>query len=86
MVLCLLLAGQVLGPAAQTTASVSYEAFAVRFGILPAFSVAGLVAGADRGRRLDIPVMVWLLKGCRVTIPPCSTGSSASVTASLKIK
>jgi glyoxylase-like metal-dependent hydrolase (beta-lactamase superfamily II) len=62
-VLCLLLAGQALGPAAPTPASVSYEAFAVRFGILPAFSVAGLVAGADRTRRLDIPVMVWLLKG-----------------------
>ena len=62
-VLCLLLASQALGPAAQTPASVSYEAFAVRFGILPAFPVAGLVAGADRARRLDIPVMVWLLKG-----------------------
>lgn len=40
-----------------------YEAFAVRFGILPAFPVASLVAGAERDRRLDIPVMVWLLKG-----------------------
>jgi glyoxylase-like metal-dependent hydrolase (beta-lactamase superfamily II) len=54
---CLLLAGQV------TTPPVTYEAFAVRFGILPAFAVSGLVAGADRARRLDIPVMVWLLKG-----------------------
>jgi glyoxylase-like metal-dependent hydrolase (beta-lactamase superfamily II) len=42
---------------------VTYEAYAVRFGILPAFSVSGLVAGADRARKLDIPVMVWLLKG-----------------------
>jgi glyoxylase-like metal-dependent hydrolase (beta-lactamase superfamily II) len=41
----------------------TYEAFAVRFGILPAFSVSGLVAGAERDRKLDIPVMVWLLKG-----------------------
>ena len=54
---CLLLAGQAAAP------PVTYEAFAVRFGILPAFSVSGLVAGADRARRLDIPVMVWLLKG-----------------------
>lgn len=44
-------------------APVTYEAYAVRFGILPAFSVSGLVAGADRDRKLDIPVMVWLLKG-----------------------
>lgn len=42
---------------------VSYEAYAVRFGTLPQFRVAGLVAGADPTRRLDIPVMVWLLKG-----------------------
>jgi glyoxylase-like metal-dependent hydrolase (beta-lactamase superfamily II) len=42
---------------------VTYEAYAVRFGILPAFQVSGLVAGADRSRTLDIPVMVWLLKG-----------------------
>lgn len=47
----------------QGAAAASYDAFAIRFGILPAFSVAGLVAGADRARTLDIPVMVWLLKG-----------------------
>ena len=42
---------------------VTYEAYAVRFGTLPQFRVSGLVAGADATRRLDIPVMVWLLKG-----------------------
>lgn len=40
-----------------------YEAYAIRFGTLPAFPVSGLVAGADKTRTLDIPVMVWLLKG-----------------------
>lgn len=44
------------------TAGAVYEAYAIRFGILP-FSVSGLVAGADRARRIEIPVMVWLLKG-----------------------
>ena len=49
---------------AQASAQpVTYDAFAVRFGILPAFSVSGLIAGADRERKLDIPVMVWVLKG-----------------------
>jgi len=48
---------------AQTQPPVTYEAYAVRFGILPGFAVSGLVAGADRGRKIDIPVMVWLLKG-----------------------
>src|SRR5205823_1318253 len=52
------------GPApGAAPGAVTYEAYAVRFGILPAFSVANLVAGAERGRTLDIPVMVWLLKG-----------------------
>ena len=42
---------------------VTYEAFALRFGILPAFPVSGLVADADQSRTIDVPVMVWLLKG-----------------------
>ena len=61
------LAYLLLGAAAPQTPPATdragYEAYAVRFGILPAFSVAGLVSGAERGRTLDIPVMVWLLKG-----------------------
>ena len=48
------------GPSPQP---VTYEAYAVRFGTLPQFRAAGLVAGADPARRIDIPVMVWLLKG-----------------------
>jgi glyoxylase-like metal-dependent hydrolase (beta-lactamase superfamily II) len=48
---------------AQSSRPVVYDAYAIRFGILPAFRVSGLVAGADRTRTLDIPVMVWLLKG-----------------------
>jgi glyoxylase-like metal-dependent hydrolase (beta-lactamase superfamily II) len=47
----------------QTPAPAGYTAFAVRFGTIPAFQLSGLVAGADSARRLDIPVMVWLLKG-----------------------
>jgi len=42
---------------------VTYEIYAIRFGMLPQFPLAGLVAGADKTRRIDIPVMVWLLKG-----------------------
>ena len=48
---------------AQTGGAATYEAFAIRFGTLPHFRVSGLVGGADAARRLDIPVMVWLLKG-----------------------
>ena len=65
-VLSIALAYLLLAAGAPQTAPAGpapYEAFAVRFGILPAFAVSGLVAGAERGRTLDIPVMVWLLKG-----------------------
>lgn len=45
------------------SAPVTYEAFAIQYAVLPNFPVAGLVAGADKTRRLDIPAMFWLLKG-----------------------
>ncbi len=64
---CLLLtAGGVASMQARQTQQptpVVYEVYAIRYGTIPDFSLAGLVAGADRSRRLDIPVMVWLLKG-----------------------
>jgi glyoxylase-like metal-dependent hydrolase (beta-lactamase superfamily II) len=40
-----------------------YEVYAVRFATLANFPVSSLVAGADRARRLDIAMMIWVLKG-----------------------
>ena len=40
-----------------------YEVYALRYATIPDFSVAGLVAGADRARKLDIAMMVWLVRG-----------------------
>jgi len=40
-----------------------YEVFAVRYATIANFRVAGLIAGADPSRRLDIAMMVWVLKG-----------------------
>ncbi len=50
-------------PQQPTTAPVVYEVYAIRYGTIPGFSLAGLIAGADRDQRLDIPLMIWLLKG-----------------------
>jgi glyoxylase-like metal-dependent hydrolase (beta-lactamase superfamily II) len=47
--------------AAQATPS--YEVFAVKYGTIPAFRVSGLIAGADTSRRLDIDMMVWVVRG-----------------------
>lgn len=53
-----------LMPAALTAqSSANWEVFAVRYGALPAFRVSGLVAGADTSRRMDIALMMWLLRG-----------------------
>ena len=40
-----------------------YEIYAVRYATLADFPVASLVAGAERERRLDIAMMIWVLKG-----------------------
>ena len=40
-----------------------YEVYAVRYAKLLGFGVANLVQGADRGRKLDIAMTVWVLKG-----------------------
>src|SRR5438552_16827696 len=40
-----------------------YEVYAVRFATLANFPVSSLVAGADRSRRMDIAMMIWVVKG-----------------------
>jgi glyoxylase-like metal-dependent hydrolase (beta-lactamase superfamily II) len=40
-----------------------YEVFAIRYATIPDFPVAGLVAGADPARKLDIAMMIWLVRG-----------------------
>jgi glyoxylase-like metal-dependent hydrolase (beta-lactamase superfamily II) len=53
-------AALVAGAAAQPAPT--YEVYAIRYATLKNFRVAGLVAGADTSRRMDIAMMVWLLK------------------------
>src|ERR1700730_15183063 len=40
-----------------------YEVYAIRYATIPDFQVSQLVAGADPARKLDIAMMVWLIKG-----------------------
>lgn len=47
----------------RAAASPRYEVSAISYGVLPDFPVAGLVAGADTARRMDIQMMVWLVQG-----------------------
>jgi glyoxylase-like metal-dependent hydrolase (beta-lactamase superfamily II) len=47
--------------AAQTAPS--YEIYALRYATIPGFPVAELVKGADPARKLDIAMMIWLVRG-----------------------
>jgi glyoxylase-like metal-dependent hydrolase (beta-lactamase superfamily II) len=40
-----------------------YEVYAVRYATIPDFAVSGLVAYAEPGRKLDIAMLVWLIRG-----------------------
>ena len=40
-----------------------YEVYALRYATLPNFPVAELVAGADPARKLDIAMLIWLIRG-----------------------
>src|SRR6266567_2945210 len=40
-----------------------YEIYAVRYATLANFPMSSLVAGADRTRRMDIAMTIWVLKG-----------------------
>lgn len=63
-VLIALAAALVAGTAARPAAApVTYDPYAVRYATIPGFRVSGLIAGADTSRRMDIAMMVWLLKG-----------------------
>ncbi|MGE5102255.1 MAG: N-acyl homoserine lactonase family protein [Deltaproteobacteria bacterium] len=47
----------------RPAAAPTYEVYAIRYATIPAFRLSGLIAGVDTSRRLDIAMMVWLLKG-----------------------
>ena len=51
-----------LSPAASADVD-KYEVYAVRFATIANFRVASLISGADPSRRLDIAMMIWVLKG-----------------------
>lgn len=57
------------GPSRGAPAAPPAEVYAVRYGTLRDFPVAALVAGADTARRMDVALMVWLVRQ-----PPAARG------------
>ncbi|HEY4130858.1 MAG TPA: N-acyl homoserine lactonase family protein [Gemmatimonadaceae bacterium] len=50
-------------PAKTSSAAPPYEVYAIRYATIPNFPLSSLIAGAERGKRVDIAMTVWLLKG-----------------------
>jgi glyoxylase-like metal-dependent hydrolase (beta-lactamase superfamily II) len=48
---------------AASAAPPEYEVLAIRYATIPDFPVTALVKGADPARKLDIAMMVWLVRG-----------------------
>jgi glyoxylase-like metal-dependent hydrolase (beta-lactamase superfamily II) len=64
-VLCACAAAPGAGPAARAAPAApasDVEVYAIRYGTLRSFPVSALVAGADTARRMDIALMVWLIR------------------------
>jgi glyoxylase-like metal-dependent hydrolase (beta-lactamase superfamily II) len=40
-----------------------YDVFAIQYAVIPGFGVSDLVQGADASRKIDIAMMVWLVRG-----------------------
>ena len=56
----------VLGLTAALSAAAAptnHDVFAIRYATIARFPVASLVQGAGQGRKLDIAMMVWLIRG-----------------------
>jgi glyoxylase-like metal-dependent hydrolase (beta-lactamase superfamily II) len=46
-------------PASEST----FEVYAIRYGTLKSFPLAGLVKGEDQNKKIDIALMIWLIRG-----------------------
>ena len=60
LVVCLCLAAKIVAP----TNGPEYSIQAIRYASSPGFSVSGLVMGAPQDEKVDIAMVIWLIRGC----------------------
>ena len=48
---------------ATSIARPTYEVYAIRYATIKGYPLRGMIAGAERGKTIDLAMMVWLLKG-----------------------
>ena len=69
---------------AQTQPPVTYEVYALSYGTYPGFPVSALIGGADKNRKIDLQMMIWLLKGSNGKRILVDTGCYRDTIAQLK--
>jgi glyoxylase-like metal-dependent hydrolase (beta-lactamase superfamily II) len=65
---CLALSAVLFSTVLAAQPKPAYEVYGIRYATLKDFRVSGLVKGADPARRMDIAMMIWLIKGQGHTI------------------
>jgi len=63
---------------------VTYEVYALSYGTYPDFPVSALISGADQNRKIDLQMMIWLLKGSNGKKILVDTGCYRDTIAQLK--
>ena len=48
---------------AQNSSAAPHEVYALSYGVYPDFPISALLAGADKTRKIDLQMMIWLIKG-----------------------
>src|SRR5437588_819497 len=48
---------------AQSPSHITYEVYALSYGVYPNYPTSSFVAGADKTRKTDAQMMFWLIKG-----------------------
>ena len=48
---------------AAPTARPAYEVYAIRYATVTGYPLSGMIAGAERGKKIDLAMTIWLLKG-----------------------
>jgi len=70
--------------ATQIQPPVTYEVYALSYGTYPGFPVSALIGGADKNRKIDLQMMIWLLKGSNGKRILVDTGCYRDTIAQLK--
>jgi glyoxylase-like metal-dependent hydrolase (beta-lactamase superfamily II) len=47
----------------RTSSESVYEVYAIQYGTLKSFPLGGLVKGEDQNKKIDIALMIWLIRG-----------------------